>query len=196
MRSDQHARLPVDHGRIGVWQRLSALIRPEPGRHITYVGVYLMARDFRGEALVDGFELVDGSIPLSFPSLHEAPPSSVGLEAEARLRRSPLIGVGPRKAERAGSTDNEYLTIATRYGLLGAALYLALWGATFVAASRGAQPSPTRSGAVPALCLTVTAAIGAFLMFNLVAGSLLHMQLMAVFWPLAGVALGVMSSER
>ncbi|MGH2602934.1 MAG: hypothetical protein ACRDJ9_26550, partial [Dehalococcoidia bacterium] len=188
-RSDPHARIAIDTSRTGVWQQVSAPVAPEAGRFVTYVGVYLMGEGFQGEALLDGVELVEGGQPLDFAALREASPPAVGLDAGARLRESPVVGGGPGKAAETGAVDNEYLTIAARYGLLGLAIYLALWAATALAAWRGFRRAS--GGATGALCLTVTAGVAAFLVFNLVAGSFLHLQLMGLFWPLAGVAVGV-----
>jgi hypothetical protein len=184
-RSDPHTRTAVDTSRTGAWQEIVAPIRPDPDRTVTFVGVYLMGENFRGEALVDGFQLVDGETPASFASLRVAPPSAGGLDTGATLRESPVFGGGPAKAETSGALDNEYLTIATRYGLLGLTLYLALWAAIAVAAWRGIRRST--GGAATAICLMMLSVVAGFLVFNLVAGSFLHLQLMGLFWPLAGV---------
>jgi O-antigen ligase len=192
-RSDPHTTVAVVTNRIGEWQQLVAPIRPDPERTVTFVGVYLMGEDFRGEALADGFQLVDGEAPVDFESLRVAPPSVGGLDTGATLRESPVFGGGPAKAGITGTLDNEYLTIAGRYGLLGLALYLTLWGAVAVTAWRGARR--TAGSAATALCLTVLTAVAAFLVFNLVAGSFLHLQLMGLFWPLAGVAAACAASR-
>ncbi len=195
-RSDPHVRVPVDPTRVGVWQELTARIEPEAGRTVTYVGVYLMADGFRGEALVDGFALHDGAEPVRFPSLVETPPTLAGSDAAARLRRSLLLGAGPAKAEPelTAPTDNEYLLIAERYGIVGLLLYLALWGAVLVAMWRGLRGGG--GGAPAALRLTVAATVAGLLVFNLVAGSFLHLQLMGLLWPLAGVAAARCADER
>ncbi|MGE3600663.1 MAG: O-antigen ligase family protein [Dehalococcoidia bacterium] len=185
-RSDPHSRPLVDTSRIGEWQQLVASIRPDPDRTVTFVGVYLMGENFRGEALVDGFQLVNGDAPADFATLSVAPPSVGAQDTGAILQESPVFGGGPAKAETTGTLDNEYLTIAGRYGLLGLALYLTLWGAVAATAWRGVRR--TAGGAATALCLTVLTTIAGFLVFNLVAGSFLHLQLMGLFWPLAGVA--------
>lgn len=192
-RADPHSRVAVDGTRPGVWQRVTAPVTPDPSRRITYAGVYLMAEGFTGEALLDGFELVDGTLPLSFPLLRESAGDG-GSGTGARLRESPLLGVGPRKAEGVTPVDNEYLTIASRYGLVGLALYLALWSGVFLAAWRRLRhPAPPSALALRA---TVAAGVIGLLLFNVVAGSLLHLQLMGIFWPLAGVALGASSRAR
>ena len=166
-----------------MWQRLTIAITPEPGRRIDFIGVYLLSDSFRGEAYADGFALVDGDLPVTFPGLPEAEGTGVGgLDAGAQFRRSPVFGAGPRKAERAGALDNEYLLVAARYGLAGLTAYLFLWAAVMVVSVRGAGAAPVRAA--------IAAAVAGFLVFNLVAGSLYHLQLMGLFWPLAGATLG------
>ena len=189
-RADPLVRVPADLGRTGVWQKLTATIVPDAGKEVSFVGVYLMAEGFRGEALVDGIQLVDGGVPLSVPLLREAPAGAGENELGARLRASPILGAGPGKERVVATVDNEYLVIATRYGALGLVLYLALWAVVFVRSWRGRIAGAGDEGAASAApCLTVAATVAALLVFNLVAGVFLHRQLMWVFWPLAGVAL-------
>jgi hypothetical protein len=179
-RADPYARVAADPTRPGVWQRLSLTITPEAGRRVDFIGVYLLSDEFQGEAHADGFELVDGSVPVSFPGLREAP--HAGVDLGARFRRSPLLGSGPGKAEGDSVVDNEYLLVLGRYGLLGLVAYLALWLTVLHAAGRIA-----RSGAP--LAAAVTGGAVGLLVFNLVAGSLYQLQLMGLFWPLTGLAL-------
>ncbi len=179
-RADPYARVAADPTRPGIWQRLALTITPDAGRRVDFIGVYLLSDDFQGEAHADGFELVDGSVPVSFPGLREAGPT--GADLGARFRRSPLLGSGPGKAEGGATTDNEYLLVLGRYGLLGLAAYLALWFALLRAALRA-----TRTGAP--LAAAVAGAVVGLVLFNLVAGSLYQLQLMGLFWPLAGLAL-------
>lgn len=179
-RVDPYARVAADPTRPGVWQRLFLPITPEAGRRVDFIGVYLLSDDFQGEAHADGFELVDGSVPVSFPGLREAPRG--GADLGARFRRSPLLGSGPGKAEGDSAVDNEYLLVLGRYGLLGLVAYLAVWAALLHAAARAAH-----TGAP--LAAAVAGGIAGLLLFNLVAGSLYQLQLMGLFWPLAGLAL-------
>jgi O-antigen ligase len=195
-RSDPHVRVSADPTRLGAWQELSAPIEPEAGRVVTFVGVYLMGEGFRGEALVDGFALHDGAAAVNFASLRESPAVLSGAAGAARLRQSPLLGVGPAKAEPAQATvtDNEYLLIVSRYGLVGLVLYLALWGSVFATMWHGLRGGARNAAA--ALRLTVAATVAGLLIFNLAAGSFLHLQLMALFWPLAGVAAARWPDDR
>lgn len=179
-RADPYARVAADPTRSGVWQRLSLTVTPEAGRRVDFIGVYLLSDDFQGEAHADGFELVDGSVPVSFPGLREAP--RAGVDLGARFRRSPLLGTGPGKAEGGGVVDNEYLLVLGRYGLLGLVAYLALWLTVLRAAGHAAHAGAPLAAAVAG------GAVG-LLLFNLVAGSLYQLQLMGLFWPLAGLAL-------
>lgn len=184
-RQDPAARLSADSALAGVWQRLVLTVTPDAGRQVDFVGVYLLSDDFAGEAYADGFELVDGSVPVRFTGLPEASGSAaLGLDAGAQFRRSPLVGVGPRKAEGGGTVDNEYLLALARYGLMGMGAYLALWGAVIVAAVRCLRAGRMQAAAVAGMA-------AGLLVFNLVAGSLYHLQLMGVFWPLTGVLLSV-----
>jgi O-antigen ligase len=179
-RADPYARVAADPTRPGVWQRLSLTITPDAGRRVDFIGVYLLSDDFQGEAHADGFELVDGSVPVSFPGLRAA--DRAGADLGARFRRSPLLGSGPGKAAGGATVDNEYLLVLGRYGLLGLAAYLALWVVLLRAALRAA-----RTG-VP-LAAAVAGGVVGLLLFNLVAGSLYQLQLMGLFWPLVGLAL-------
>ena len=195
-RSDPHVRVSANPTRLGEWQILRAPIEPEAGRIVTFVGVYLMGEGFRGEALVDGFALYDGTAPVNFVSLTEGPPVLSDSDASSRLRESPLLGVGPAKADPAQATvtDNEYLLIVSRYGLVGLLLYLTLWGAVFATMWRGLRQGAR--GATAALRLTMAATVAGLLVFNLVAGSFLHLQLMGLFWPLVGVAAARCPDDR
>lgn len=187
-RQDPYARVAADSSLIGVWQRLTITVTPEPGRGIDFIGVYLLSDGFRGEAYADGFALVDESVPVTFPGLPEAEGAGgAGLDAGAQFRRSPVFGAGPQKAERAGALDNEYLLVAARYGLAGLAAYLFLWAAVIAVSVRGMRAVPARAA--------IAAAVAGFLVFNLVAGSLYHLQLMGLFWPLAGAALALRKDE-
>lgn len=177
-RRDPLARVTADPARAGDWQRLTLPITTETGRVIDFIGVYLLSDDFSGEAWADGFELVDGAPTATSGAEAAAAP---GLDAGARFRRSPLFGAGPGKAAGDAVVDNEYLLVAARYGVMGLIAYLALWGCVLVTALR-------RSRAYP-LALGIAAVVAGFLIFNLVAGSLYHLQLMGVFWPLAGAML-------
>lgn len=186
-RQDPFAKVAADSTQIGVWQRLVLTFTPEASRRIDFIGVYLLADAFVGEAYADGFELVDGSVPVRFTGLPEAPDASLGRDAGAQFRRSPIFGVGPQKADGAGTVDNEYLLVLARYGLVGLAAYLALWLAVFVVAVRRAGRDALGVAA------GLAGAVVGVLAFNVVAGSLYQLQLMGVFWPVAGV---ILAGER
>ncbi len=175
-RQDPYARVAADPAQTGVWQRLTLTITPDPSRQIDFLGVYLLSDHFQGEVSADGFTLVDGSVPVSFTGLAEGAPAGDGGDAVAGFRRSPLFGGGPAKAEGGAAIDNEYLLVLGRYGLVGMAAYLWLWGLTAWRAVRAGVAA-------------VAGGIAGLLLFSLVAGSLYQMQLMDVFWPLAGVLL-------
>jgi O-antigen ligase len=182
-RQDPYARVAADMTLIGVWQRLSITMQPDPARRVDFLGVYLLSDELAGEVYADGFQLVEGSAPVAVPGLAEAgAPAAPGLDAGRQLRRSPLFGGGPQKAAGGATLDNEYLLVAARYGLAGLVAYLFLWTAVaaraFRAARRGNRTAAALAGIVTGL-----------LLFNLVAGSLYQLQLMALFWPLAGVIL-------
>lgn len=194
-REDPYARVAADGALIGVWQRLTITVTPDPGRRVDFLGVYLLSDDFAGEAYADGFELVDGGVPVSFTGLPEAQGSAaLGLDAGAQFRRSPVFGVGPQKASDTGAVDNEYLLVAAHYGLVGLAAYLGLWAAVVVTALRVARRGPAPPGA-PAPAIAVVGVVAGLLVFNLVAGSLYHLQLMGVFWPVAGLAVAPIRSR-
>jgi hypothetical protein len=187
-RADPLTRIPADISRTGVWQKVSLGILPPAGKTIAFLGVYVVSDGFRGEALLDGFQLVDGPVPLTFALTREAPPSdTLGFNPEARLRRSPVIGVGPEKGQQGSSVDDEYLLYAARYGVVGFAIYLALYLGTLILALRAtlAATSPARRR----LAALVASTLVAFLIFNLTAGSFYELQLMAIFWLITGVAL-------
>ncbi len=201
-RRDPHAKVAADSALTGVWQRLAVTITPDPGRRIDFIGVYLLSDSFSGEAYADGFVLVDGRVPVSFPGLEEAGAATTGeRDAGAVFRRSPVFGAGPGKAENAGTLDNEYLVVATRYGIVGLVAYLLLWGAVIGVAWRGGSEltmqasqgaghgEPGTGGHTLTIRAAVAAVVAGLLVFNLVAGSLYHLQLMGLFWPLAGAAL-------
>lgn len=188
-RQDPFARVAADSSQIGVWQRLSLTFTPDASRTIDFIGVYLLADDFTGEAYADGFELVDGSVPVHFPGLREAAAASLGLDAGSRFRRSPVFGVGPEKAGGGGTVDNEYLLVAARHGVVGLAAYLGLWlSVCGVAVNRvWRQRSYLAAG--------LAGVVIGLLAFNLVAGSLYQLQLMGLFWPLAGAMLAAPESR-
>jgi hypothetical protein len=182
-RQDPYARVAADMTLIGVWQRLSITVQPGPERRVDFLGVYLLSDELSGEVYADGFQLVDGSAPVAVPGLAEAGATAApGLDAGRQLRRSPLFGGGPREAAGGATLDNEYLLVAARYGLAGVVAYLFLWTAVAVVAFRAAR----RGNRVAAALASIVAGL---LLFNLVAGSLYQLQLMALFWPLAGVIL-------
>jgi O-Antigen ligase len=186
-RADPLTRIPADMSKTGVWQRVSLWMLPPSGTTVAYVGVYALSDNFRGQALLDGMELVDGPLPLNFAITQEAPPSDTfGFNPDAKLRQSPIIGVGPEKAFSGSAIDDEYLLYAARYGLVGLALYLSLYLGTLVLAVR---ESIRRSARFLPLCLLVATTVVMLLVFNITAGSFYELQLMAIFWILAGGAL-------
>ena len=139
-RADPLTRIAADMNKVGVWQKVTLGILPASGKEVSFMGIYVIGRGFRGQALVDGFQLVDGPVPLSFAITGEAPSlDAYGFNPEANFRRSPLIGVGPAKAEQGGAVDDEYLLYAARYGLIGIAIYLALYFGTLTLAARAFQ---------------------------------------------------------
>lgn len=182
-RRDPLAKVAADGARTGVWQRLSLTFTPDPGRQIDFIGVYLLTDNFAGEVYADGFALVDGNVPVSFPELTALADASLGLDAAGRFRRSPVFGMGPSKAEDTGTLDNEYLLVASRYGVIGLVAYLGLWLTLLVVAAKRTTPIESSSAA------GLAGAAAGLLAFNLVAGSLYHLQLMGVFWPMVGVIL-------
>lgn len=189
VRSDPHTRLAADPALLGIWQRLAVSVAPEPGRRIDFIGVYLLTDDLVGEVQADGFMLVDGSVPASLGRAREAAGAAGGVGLSESLRRSPLFGLGPVKAAGGATMDNELILVATRHGLAGLAAYLFLWLATALVALR-------RWRAGNGLAAGVAGAIAGLLLFSLVAGSFYHLQLMGVFWPVAGVLLGCRSAQR
>jgi hypothetical protein len=186
-RADPLTRISADMSKTGVWQRVSLWMLPPSGTTVGFVGVYVLSDNFRGQALLDGMELVDGPIPLSFTITQEAPPSDIfGFNPDAKLRQSPIIGVGPEKAVRGSSIDDEYLLYAARYGVVGLALYIALYFGTLVLSLR---ESSRRGRRFLPPCLLVAATVAMFLVFNITAGSFYELQIMAIFCILAGGAL-------
>jgi hypothetical protein len=172
-REDPHSSVAADPSGGGTWQRLSVSVTPDPDRVVDFVGVYLLTDAFSGEVWADDFELVGGE------SLGTS--TGAATDAGSELRRSPLFGGGPRAGEDS-TLDNEYLLVAARFGLVGLAAYLALWAATALMGRRGARRGNPLAAAVVGM-------VAGLLLFNLVAGSLYQLQLMAVFWPVAGVLL-------
>lgn len=186
-RADPLTRISADMSEAGVWQKVSLGILPPAGRTLAYLGVYVVAEGFQGEALLDGFELVDGTVPLSFALTPAAPPAvTTGFDPETKLRQSPIIGVGPEKGEQGSAIDDEYLLYAARYGLVGILAYLALYFGTLALTVRAFWRGGL--GARP-LAALVALTLVAFLLFNVTAGSFYELQLMAIFWLLAGAAL-------
>ena len=187
-RADPLTRIPADMTRTGVWQKVTLGILPPAGKQFSFMGIYIVSDGFRGAALLDGFQLVDGPVALSFAITPAAPSTnSIGFDPEAKLRQSPIIGVGPEKASQEGSIDDEYLLYAARYGLVGILAYLALYAGTLILALRAfRRVDSARRDILPAL---VAATIVAFLVFNIAAGSFYELQLMAIFWLLTGAAL-------
>jgi O-antigen ligase len=182
-RQDPYARVAADSGLVGVWQRLSVTISPEPHRRVDFVGVYLLSDDFQGEVYADGFQLVDGTVPVTFVGLRDAEAvAPSGLDVGAQLRRSPVFGAGPRKSEGSGTLDNEYLLVAGRYGLAGLTAYLFLWIGVAVVSVRARRRGN-------GIALALVGIVAGLLLFNIVAGSLYQLQIMALFWPLAGILL-------
>jgi hypothetical protein len=248
-RADPLTRIPADMSKDGVWQKVSLGILPPAGKTLAFLGVYVVSEQFQGQALLDGFQLVDGTVPLDFAITREAPPSdTLGFNPEAKLSSSPLIGVGPEKGEQGSALDDEYLLYAARYGLIGILLYLTLYLGTLAlavhaflrgrgltrdtrrggrserraasseqqrgegapvslppdgdSAHRGRETATSRERgqlARPGVACTqrwervgaalVALTLVAFLVFNITAGSFYELQLMAIFWLLAGAAL-------
>ena len=187
-RQDPYARVAADGALSGVWQQLSITITPQPGRQVDFLGVYLLSDDFTGEVHADEFALVDTGVPPGGAGGPEVTGSAgLGLDAGAQFRRSPVFGVGPGKAAGAAVVDNEYLLVAARYGVVGLAAYLFVWAAALLMAVRRARSRPVAAA--------IAGVVLGLLVFNLVAGSLYHLQLMGVFWPLAGLALAGRRSE-
>ncbi|MGI8553264.1 MAG: O-antigen ligase family protein, partial [Dehalococcoidia bacterium] len=188
-RADPLTRIAADMSQIGAWQKVSLGILPLAGKQVAYLGIYVVSEGFAGEALIDGFQLVDGTVPLSFPLTREAPASATtGFNPEVNLRRSPLIGVGPQKAQTETAIDDEYLLYAARYGLLGILIYLCLYLGTLILSVRAFLWASAPSMRI--LAALTAATLVAFLVFNLTAGSFYELQLMAIFWLLAGAAGG------
>jgi hypothetical protein len=182
-RQDPLARIDADASQIGVWQRLALTFTPDHARTIDFIGVYLLTDEFAGEAYADGFELVDGGVPVRFSGLPEAATASLGLDAGSRFRRSPVFGVGPGKADGGGTVDNEYLLVAARHGVVGLAAYLALWLSVCAVAVQRVWRDRSF------LAAGLVGMVVGLLAFNLVAGSLYQLQLMGLFWPVAGAVL-------
>lgn len=181
-RQDPYARVNADSTLVGVWQRVSIVISPNANRRVDFLGVYLLSDEFDGEVYADGFELVDGAVPVTFPGLPEAATAPPGLDVRAEIGRSPILGSGPQKSELNSTLDNEYLLVTTRYGFAGLVAYLLLWVAVAIEAIRTARGGET-------LGMALLGIVGGLLVFNLVAGSLYQLQLMAFFWPLVGLVL-------
>jgi hypothetical protein len=181
-RQDPHAEVAADPTLVGVWQQLSVTIRPDAERRVDFLGIYLLSDDFAGEVYADGFALVDGSDVVAFPELSEAGGAQTSLDVGTLLRRSPVFGGGPGEPAGGATLDNEYLLVAVRYGIVGLLAYLALWATVAATGLRAAR----RGNGVAVGLVGIVAGL---LVFNLIAGSLYQLQLMAVFWPLAGLVL-------
>ena len=135
------------------------------------------------DALFDAITLTPGPFPPSYPWVREASPAD--RTPLPGFADSPLIGVGPLKGIELGALDNEYGLFLDRYGISGLAAYLTVFGSalwTAVTASR-ARPLAT---AILGLGLVI-GTVG-FMVFSIAAGSYYNFQLMAIFWPLVGIA--------
>ena len=115
--------------------------------------------------------------PIEFIGFMGAAPFSEVEESNGGLALQPEYVEALARAHEEGDFDR----VLIGYGAVGLAAYVALWGAVLVTAGRRA-----RTWAPAAAIVGVVAGL---LVFNLVAGSLYHLQLMGVFWPVAGAFL-------
>jgi len=109
--------------------------------------------------------------------------------------KKPLIwvfGKGPSKSQELPLPpgekqylDNEYLLYLRRHGLIGVAIYVAMYLAVLFASWRTYLKA--RSREIKILSLSLVGIVIAFLVFNFTAGSFYNPQLMAMFWLLAGL---------
>jgi hypothetical protein len=169
----------------GAWSPLSVSFQtPEAGR-ITLVQVILRVPP-DGEAaafLVDGATMTQGTFAPGFVRITDTDPSRLRSDDLPRFADSPIFGAGPRKDIELGTVDNEYALFLDRYGLLGTAAYLSLFGGAFLVALRTWRAS---EGIVAVVALAMTGFCLLLAVFNVTAGSYYHFQIMAVFWLLTG----------
>ena len=180
--------------KVGEWQRLALVFDVPADQPVDFVGVYLLSDHFAGEVQADGFQLLSGNAPSDALDLPEAEIASGG--AGDALRRSPLTGLGPGKSAAVTTLDNEYLTVLSRFGLLGLAAYLMVW-LTFPLTRwpwRGVRPQPAPDAGGERASLTGIAA--GMLVFNLAAGTLFHLQLMAILMVLCGLLHGASADSK
>ncbi len=148
---------------------------------------YLIRTDHDGEPAsvqVDGATLTRGPFPVNFHRIQNVDPASLVAEDRPGFASSPLIGIGPRRAQQMGAVDNEYVLFLENFGILGTLAYAALWGAAMFTAWRAWRHGPSLA---PILALSIMVFIVALAAFNITAGSFYHFQLMAVFWLLIGL---------
>lgn len=133
---------------------------------------------------VDGVALNEGSFPASFATVSDVDPARLNPQELPTFADSPVFGVGPLKELQLGAVDNEYALFLDRYGIVGAAAYVALYLLAGAALWRAARFDERGRP----LALALLAFLAGLFLFDVAAGSFYHFQIMAVFWLLVGLA--------
>ncbi|MFQ5381566.1 MAG: carbohydrate binding domain-containing protein [Dehalococcoidia bacterium] len=178
-RSEPMALIP------GEWRTGSlTFVTPESSR-LVVLSIFLRspADGDPVEALFDAVTLTPGPLVPSYPWLRDA--SRAERSTLPGFGDSPVLGVGPLKDLELGALDNEYALFLDRYGALGLLAYLALFGTAFLTAGRASRAAESETAA---LGLGLGVGIVVLMVFSIAAGAFYNFQLMAVFWPLTGIA--------
>lgn len=99
---------------------------------------------------------------------------------------SPWLGWGPGKATMGTIVDNEWLLVLRRYGVVGLAIFLGLFGSLFLGLSRIRRGSS--EPAVVALTIALQGTFAGYGLYMALASVYHSLQLMSIFLLLLGLA--------
>jgi O-antigen ligase len=114
-------------------------------------------------------------------------------EALRFFQEAPLLGAGPLRARIGSATDNFYIYILARYGIVGLAIFVLIWTRTFgwgIEAYRGGKSTLRFLG------LYVLALLVSFSVANLSIEAQIIPVPASLFFVSAGLLLGCMSREK
>ena len=112
--------------------------------------------------------------------------------------QSPIFGLGPAKALVSTNVDNEFLLVLARYGIVGLAVFVGLYGSLYLSAARASRSAKTPEAQVMGVALEAT--IVGYIPYMALAGVYHDLQLMSITLIVLGVALsqsrGVQRRDR
>jgi hypothetical protein len=160
----------------GTWTEIVARMDTPPTGSIWVTRVIIVPDHETATIDVDGASLVHSSIPPSFAYLHDADPSELPGPVPS-FRQSPVIGVGPMSNTSFGSFDNDYALVLLKFGVLGLAAFVGLFGMSALTGWRtwGFRPSETNLGALALVFAVLSTAV-----YSLAAGVFFSYQAMAL----------------